>query len=202
LATNRWRGHRPITNAKIRKIDRRQGCNAAVPPEYRTQDRKFQQPTGIAKEAAMTSYRDSERKIAVAAVQVPSTERFFAFVAITAMLVLLLITVHSRPLHSQAVQLLKVDVAVIAQGLRVSKILGSTVNNDKNENIGKLDDIIVDNKRALFAVLQVGGFLGLGGRLVAVPYESLTIEDNGRKITLPGASEEELQKLAEFKYPA
>jgi hypothetical protein len=60
----------------------------------------------------------------------------------------------------------------------------------------------VDSKRALFAVLQVGGFLGLGGRLVAVPYESLTIGDNGRKITLPGASKEELQKLAEFKYPA
>jgi hypothetical protein len=49
-------------------------------------------------------------------------------------------------------------------------------------------------------VLQVGGFLGLGGHLVAVPYDSLVIDDEGSKIQLPGASKDELKKLAEFKY--
>ena len=52
----------------------------------------------------------------------------------------------------------------------------------------------------LFTVIQVGGFLGLGGRLVAVPYKNLKVEDNGRKITLPGASKDALTKLPEFKY--
>jgi sporulation protein YlmC with PRC-barrel domain len=159
-------------------------------------------PTGINKEAAMKSYQQRERKIGIAAIPAPRLEKFFVFAAIAVMLVMLLLAGYSRPVLSQAVQLIKVDVAVVAKGFRVSKVLGSSVNNDKNENIGKLDDIIIDQKRALFAVLQVGGFLGLGGRLVAVPYESLVIEDNGRKITLPGASKEELQKLAEFKYPA
>jgi sporulation protein YlmC with PRC-barrel domain len=149
----------------------------------------------------MNSYQDSQRKIAVAAVNVPSIEKFFALLAVAAMLVVLLIAANPKPVFSQGVQLIKVDVAVIAKGLRISKILGASVINDKNENIGKLDDMIVDDKRALFAVLQVGGFLGLGGRLVAVPYESLVIEDNGRKITLPGASKDELKKLGEFKYP-
>jgi hypothetical protein len=49
-------------------------------------------------------------------------------------------------------------------------------------------------------VLQVGGFLGIGSRRVAVPYEDLQIDDTGRKIVLPEATREELQKLAEFNY--
>jgi hypothetical protein len=150
----------------------------------------------------MTSHRNSRLKMAAAAVGAPSVAKLFGLIAVTAMLIILLVTANFKPGLSQGVQLITVDVAVVAKGLRVSKIIGTAVSNDKNENIGKLDDLIVDDKRALFAVLQVGGFLGIGGRLVAVPYESLTIQDNGRKITLPGASKEELQKLAEFKYPA
>jgi hypothetical protein len=51
-------------------------------------------------------------------------------------------------------------------------------------------------------VLQVGGFLGVGGRLVAVPYDSLVIDDKGQKVTPPGASKDELKKLSQFNYPA
>jgi sporulation protein YlmC with PRC-barrel domain len=105
-----------------------------------------------------------------------------------------------RPVHSQAVQLLRVDVAAVAKGYRASKLISASVTNDKNEKIGSLDDIIIDHKNALFAVLQVGGFLGLGGRLVAVPYQSVQISEDGKKLVLPGASKDELKKLSEFKY--
>jgi hypothetical protein len=57
-------------------------------------------------------------------------------------------------------------------------------------------------KQVNFVVLQVGGFLGMGGHLVVVPYDSLVIDDKGQKITLPGASKDELKKLSEFNYPA
>jgi len=57
--------------------------------------------------------------------------------------------------------------------------------------------VISDKKQLNFAILQVGGFLGLGGRL---PYESLVIDDKGQKLTLPGASKEALKNLAEFHY--
>jgi peroxiredoxin len=43
---------------------------------------------------------------------------------------------------------------------------------------------------------------GVGGRLVAVPFDSLVIDDKERKVTLPGASKGELKKLSEFNYPA
>jgi sporulation protein YlmC with PRC-barrel domain len=94
----------------------------------------------------------------------------------------------------------QVDLNVVAKGYRVSKLLGSAVYNDKNEKIGSLDDIISHNKQLSFVVLQVGGFLGVGVRLVVVPYENLNIDENGTKITLPGASKDELKKLSEFQY--
>jgi sporulation protein YlmC with PRC-barrel domain len=117
-----------------------------------------------------------------------------------AMLALLLITINPKIAISQGVALVKVDVAFVAKGYRVSQMLGVNVTNNKNEKIGMLDDIVVDNKQVMFAVLQVGGFLGLGGHLVVVPYDTLKIDDLGKKIELPNASKEELKKLSEFKY--
>jgi sporulation protein YlmC with PRC-barrel domain len=107
-------------------------------------------------------------------------------------------------LPQATVQLVKVDLSVVAQGYRMSKLIGTSVTNDKNEKIGTVDDVIADKdkKQLSFAVLQVGGFLGVGGRLVAVPFDSLVIDDKAQKITLPGASKDELKKLSDFNYPA
>jgi len=113
---------------------------------------------------------------------------------------LLLMIIVAKPVFSQGVSLVKVDVAVVAKGHRISKLLSSNVVNDKNEKVGTLDDVVVDRDRNLFAVLQVGGFLGINTHLVAVPYQSLVIDDTGKRIELPGASRDELKKLAEFRY--
>lgn len=119
---------------------------------------------------------------------------------IGAVLALALATGPALP--QMGVQLIKVDLSVVAKGYRMSKLIGSSVINDNNEKIGTVDDVIADQdkKQLSFAVLQVGGFLGVGGHLVAVPYDSLVIE--GQKITLPGASKDELKKLSQFNYPA
>jgi sporulation protein YlmC with PRC-barrel domain len=92
------------------------------------------------------------------------------------------------------------DVHSAAEGYRASKLIGSSVVNDQNEKIGTVEDIIIGKDKVLFAVLQVGGFLHIGGRMVAVPFQSLVLEDNGTKIKLPGATQEALKKLPEFKY--
>jgi sporulation protein YlmC with PRC-barrel domain len=99
-----------------------------------------------------------------------------------------------------AVNLAVVDVAIVGKGYRVSKLTGRAVVNDKNERIGTIDDFIIGRDRVLFTILQVGGFLGIGSRLVAVPYQALVLDDAGTKITLPGATKDSLTKLAEFKY--
>jgi hypothetical protein len=114
----------------------------------------------------------------------------------------LLVATAPPAAYSQAVELVAVDVTTLAKGYRTSKLTGSSVMNDQNEKIGTIDDFIIDRERVLFSVLQVGGFLGIGGRLVAVPYQSLLIDDTGSKIVLPHATKDELKKLPEFKYPA
>jgi sporulation protein YlmC with PRC-barrel domain len=104
----------------------------------------------------------------------------------------------SRSARAQAVHLVVVDIQAVDRGFRVSKLLGRSVENDKDQKIGTLDDLVVTTNHALFGVLQVGAFLGLGGHLIAIPYDSLKISDDGRKIVLAGASKEELGKLPEY----
>ena len=100
---------------------------------------------------------------------------------------------------AQTIQITKIDVQTLAAGYRASKVTGSAVVNDSNQSIGKIDDILVSpNGKAPFAVLSVGGFLGIGSHLVVVPYDSLRLADN--KVVLPGGTKEALSELPEFKY--
>lgn len=101
----------------------------------------------------------------------------------------------------QTVELVKVDVQELAAGYRASKVVGSTVVNEGNETIGKIDDLLVslDGKRP-YAVLSIGGFLGMGTHLVALPYDKLQFSD--KKIMLPGGTKDGLRMLPEFKFSA
>jgi PRC-barrel domain len=68
-----------------------------------------------------------------------------------------------------------------------------------NETVGTIDDLIVTpSEKVPFAVLSVGGFLGMGTKYVVVPYSSLQVRD--KKMVLPGATKESLKELPEFKY--
>jgi sporulation protein YlmC with PRC-barrel domain len=102
---------------------------------------------------------------------------------------------------ARGAQLVEVDAKPLAEAYRASKLIGASVVNDNNEKIGSVDDLIVTPAdRVLFAVISVGGFLGINGRLVAVPYSSLTVDDKGGKVTLPGATKDALTKLPAFHY--
>jgi len=99
----------------------------------------------------------------------------------------------------QTVSIMKVDPATVATGFRSSKIVGSSVVNEANETVGSVDDLIVtSNEKAPYAVLSVGGFLGMGTKYVVVPFGSLQMPD--KKIVLPGATKDALKALPEFKY--
>jgi PRC-barrel domain protein len=98
------------------------------------------------------------------------------------------------------VELVVVDVVQVANGFRASKLRGVTVSNPQNQKIGDLDDLIVGKDRVLFAIVQVGGFLGVGSHLIAVPYSSLQINEDGTRIVMPGATREQVKGLPEFKY--
>lgn len=99
----------------------------------------------------------------------------------------------------QTVSIEHVDVQKLSAGYRASKILGSPVVNDANEKIGDVADLLVEpGDKVPFAVLSVGGFLGMGEHLVVVPFGSLQI--TGNRVMLPGGSKDVLKDLPEFTY--
>ena len=99
----------------------------------------------------------------------------------------------------QTIDLVKVDVQKLAAGYRASKVIGSNVVNDANETIGEIDDLLVslDGKEP-YAVLSIGGFLGMGTHLVVVPYDTLKFAD--KKVVLPGGTRDGLKMLPAFQY--
>src|SRR5882757_4118263 len=114
--------------------------------------------------------------------------------------VAIIVAAQAPRIAAAEVELVVVDVVAVADGYRASKLRGATVVNSKNEKVGELDDLIVGKDRVLFGIVQVGGFLGLGSHLIAVPYSSLQISEEGKRVVLPGASKEHVKDLPEFKY--
>ena len=57
---------------------------------------------------------------------------------------------------------------------RASKVVGLNVYNEKNENVGSINDLLMEKNGSIkAAVISVGGFLGMGARLVAVPFDKI-----------------------------
>jgi sporulation protein YlmC with PRC-barrel domain len=59
---------------------------------------------------------------------------------------------------------------------RISKIIGSEVRNKSGDKIGDVRDLVVDDKGTIkLAIVSTGGFLGVGDRLHAVPWDVLAL---------------------------
>jgi sporulation protein YlmC with PRC-barrel domain len=79
------------------------------------------------------------------------------------------------------------------------KLLNHSIYNDRNEDIGKIEDVIVSPKRTVsWAIVGVGGFLGINRKDVAIPMNQLRFE--GEKLVLPGATKQVLKDMPGFSY--
>jgi sporulation protein YlmC with PRC-barrel domain len=57
---------------------------------------------------------------------------------------------------------------------RTSEVVGLSVYNDNNESIGSINDLLTDKSGNIkAAVISVGGFLGVGAHLVAIPFDKI-----------------------------
>jgi hypothetical protein len=102
----------------------------------------------------------------------------------------------------QAIELVVVDPKAVAKGYSASALMGEMVMNEQREPIGTIDDLVItraDDDSDAYAVLEVGGFLGLGGHLVAVPFTSLEMDERNDRIVLAGATREALRKLPVYQ---
>jgi sporulation protein YlmC with PRC-barrel domain len=70
--------------------------------------------------------------------------------------------------------------------LRGSTLIGAGVENLQGENLGKIEDLVidVDSGRIGYAVLSFGGFMGMGDKLFAVPWASLTYNTEKQKFMM------------------
>lgn len=79
-----------------------------------------------------------------------------------------------------------------------SKLMDKKVVNDQQEEIGSIKDVLVDeNNQISQVVLSVGGFLGMGERLVAVPVDQVQVQD---KNVVYNTTKDQLSQMPEFQY--
>jgi len=93
-----------------------------------------------------------------------------------------------------------VELNDVINGWSVQRqLLGQPVYNDKDEKIGKIEDIILNKERtASYGIVSTGGFLGLGAHDVAIPSKQLDLKNN--RLVLSGATKETLRAMPPFEY--
>lgn len=88
----------------------------------------------------------------------------------------------------------------LENGVRASKIIGATVYNEQNEQVGTISDLFLSRQNQVaMAVVSVGSFLGIGGKLVSIPFDKIQIGD-GNKVVMPGGSKDELKGMPNVEY--
>ena len=84
-----------------------------------------------------------------------------------------------------------------------SNLIGLDVHNLKNEEIGEIEDLIVDEGKTVRGiVIGIGGFLGMGERHTAIEPGAIVItrEREGALKAVVNTTREDLQKAPEFKF--
>jgi len=70
--------------------------------------------------------------------------------------------------------------------LAASTLAGDQVRNSAGEDLGKIEEIMIDipSGRVAYAVLSFGGFLGIGDKLFAIPWTALTVDEGEHQFIL------------------
>lgn len=83
--------------------------------------------------------------------------------------------------------------------MSASTLSGDKVRNRKNEDLGKLEDIMldVDTGNIAYGVLSFGGLLGMGDKLFAIPWQQLEV-DTVNKCLILNVEKETLENAPGF----
>jgi sporulation protein YlmC with PRC-barrel domain len=83
--------------------------------------------------------------------------------------------------------------------LSASTLKGDNVVNPQGEDLGKIEEIMIDldRGRIAYTVLSFGGFMGLGDKLFAIPWQAFTVDTANKRLIL-NAKRELLEKATGF----
>jgi sporulation protein YlmC with PRC-barrel domain len=128
----------------------------------------------------------------------PTIRRRATALAIAAACVLSLPVAARAQGAQQSIAVQRMATVQSGTGYRASKLVGSEVYDNSGSKIGSIDDIVLESpNEGAFAILSVGGFLGMGKHLVAVPFNDLQI--SSKQIVLR-ADKDQLKAMPEFNY--
>lgn len=70
--------------------------------------------------------------------------------------------------------------------LKASELIGMTVQGTDGKKLGDIKDLVIDPEEGSveYAVLEFGGFAGIGDKYFAVPWEALQLDQTNKKILL------------------
>ncbi len=83
-------------------------------------------------------------------------------------------------------------------GVQAEEVIGREVVNAKGDEVGEVKDLVLDRQQVAHAVVSVGGFLGIGAKDVAVPFEQLRVGPEN-VILMSETSESELKQMPEYQ---
>lgn len=75
--------------------------------------------------------------------------------------------------------------------MAAATLQGDSVKNSQGEDLGHIEDIMLDvtRGRIAYAVLSFGGFMGIGNKLFAVPWSSLVLDTDDECFVLDVAKD-------------
>jgi hypothetical protein len=84
--------------------------------------------------------------------------------------------------------------------IAAKKVQGTPVTNPQGENLGEIEDVVIDklDGTVRYAVLSFGGFLGMGDKLFALPWEVLHYNE-GQGAYVINVDKETLQNAPGFE---
>ena len=74
---------------------------------------------------------------------------------------------------------------------KASDIMGKDIKNDRGEDLGKVDDIILIDGQAQYLILSHGGLLGIGEKMVPVPFQRANVTEDA--VVLRGVDKQLLE---------
>jgi putative membrane protein len=83
------------------------------------------------------------------------------------------------------------------QPVSVDQVLGSRVFNAEGQEVGAIEDLVLDQNQIAYAVVSVGGLLGLGEKRVAVPLDDLQLGE-GETYLMSSATQDQLEQMPEY----
>ena len=122
--------------------------------------------------------------------------------ALTAALLAPAMAVAQQSGTAPAGQSMSSQRGAFSNAAHASDIIGKKAYGPNGETVGNINDLLIDaNGRVQAAVVDVGGFLGLGEHTVALDWNQLKITPSNDRVTI-GMTKEQLKSVPEYKKSA